>query len=69
MFFKIFEKLRKSYKNMKMRTLENMLCRKRLKELNNVSLLKSVLKGASIVVCKWIHTEKILGIKVLCNLA
>lgn len=54
---------------MKMRKLEHMLCRKKLKELNYVSFLKSILKGASIVVCKWIHTEKILGIKVLCNLA
>lgn len=49
-FFLIFEKFRKSYKNMKMKTLENMLFTKRCKELNNVNLLKSILKDASTVV-------------------
>lgn len=52
-----------------LRKRENMFCTKRLKELNYVGLLKHILKGASVVMCKWIHTEKILGIKVLCSLA
>lgn len=33
-----------------MTTLKKVVCSKRPKELNNVSLLKSILKGASIVV-------------------
>lgn len=34
---------------MKITTLKNIVCSKIPKELNNVSLLKSILKGASIV--------------------
>lgn len=42
---------------MKMRTLENMLFTKRCKELNNVNLLKSILKDASIVVSEFTQSK------------